>query len=123
MPHRESPAGHNGASSGNQTSDIHCSPSSQVRWWDFHEWVQPFLDAAGEWPLVGSQPWFDLAYDDPAKWASLLDAAQHWALRIETCQQALADTSRDICAAADWKAIASEMLRRREVYIPREVAR
>jgi hypothetical protein len=43
----------------------------------------------------------DLDDTDPRKVAALFDAAQHWALRVETSQQAQAETSRDISAAAD----------------------
>jgi hypothetical protein len=88
----------------------------QVRWWDLHEWAQPFLDAAGDWPMVGSPPWFDLADDDPAKWAALVDAAQHFALRVETAQQARADASRAVAGAADWSAVSREIRQRRDFY-------
>lgn len=97
--------------------------SAAVRWSDFHEWVQPYLDAAGEWPMVGSQPWFDLPDTDPRKLAALLDASQHWALRVETCQHARCEASQDISATADWHRIADQIrLRRSSAYIPRKVS-
>lgn len=88
--------------------------SRQVRWFDFHEWVQPYLDAAGEWPMVGSQAWFDLPDDDPRKFAAICDAAQHFALRLETCQQARAEASRAVSAAEDWTQVAREIRNREE---------
>jgi Protein of unknown function (DUF2742) len=90
--------------------------NTQVRWWDLHEWAQPFLDAAGDWPIVGSPSWFNLADDDPAKWAALLDAAQHWALRVETAQQAHADASRAVSGAADWSAVSREIHQRNSFF-------
>ena len=72
--------------------------------------------------MVGSVEWCALDDNDLVKTAALLDAAQHWALRVETCQQQLAEASRDISGAADWSAIATEIQRRRAVYIRREIA-
>jgi hypothetical protein len=77
-----------------------------VSWWLVHEFVCPFLDSVDSWPLAGSVAWCSLNDDDPIKWVSLFDAAQHHALRMETAQQALANASRDVAAAADWSAIA-----------------
>jgi hypothetical protein len=96
--------------------------SAQVSWWSVHEWVQPHLDAAGPLPMVGSPEWCDLDDADPRRVAALFDAAQHWALRVETCQTALAEASHAISGAADWSAIAAETFWRRSTYIPREVA-
>jgi hypothetical protein len=45
-----------------------------------------------------------------------LDAAQHWALRVETCQQAQCEASHDVSAAADWSAIARQMFIRNQFY-------
>ena len=116
LPRRRSSS--DGSAVGRQTGARRAA-SQQVSWWSVHEYVQPMLDVACEWPMVGSPAWCQLADDDPAKLAALCDAAQHWALRVETCQQASAEASRDIAAAADWKAIASEIQQRRGTYIPR----
>jgi hypothetical protein len=96
--------------------------SQQVSWWSVHEHVTPLLEAAGSWPMVGTPAWCALADTDPRKLAALLDGAQHWALRMDSCQEARADASHAISAALDWPAIANEIFRRRGVYIPREVA-
>ena len=90
--------------------------SQQVSWFEVHEFVEPFLDVAGAWPMAGSPEWVALGSDDPVKLAALLDAAQHWALRVETYQQALADASRDISAAEDWSGVAREIKGRKEFY-------
>ena len=95
------------------------SGSRQVNWWSVHEHVAPRLTRVGSWPLVGTPAWCALPDDDPAKTAALLDAAQHWALRVETCQQHRCEASRDVSAAADWSAIAREMLARNEFYTQR----
>lgn len=88
-------------------------------WWGVHEWVNPFLERIGAWPMVGTTAWSDLADDDPAKLAALLDAAQHWALRVDTCQEAMAEASRAVSQAADWGAIAQRMANKSTSYIPR----
>jgi Protein of unknown function (DUF2742) len=96
--------------------------SQQVSWWPIHLYVQPFLDAAGSWPMAGTPAWCELADNDAAKLAALLDAARHHVLRVETAQAALCEASRDVAAAEDWSAVANEIRQRREVYIPRRVA-
>jgi hypothetical protein len=106
--------------------------SAQVSWWSVHEWVQPYLEPylddagalpiAGALPMAGSPDWCALEDTDPRKLAALLDAAQHWALRVETAQEARCEASRAVSAAADWSGIATETFWRRGAYIPREVA-
>src|SRR5262245_19317887 len=69
--------------------------SSQVSWWSVHEHVLPYLERAGDWPMLGTPAWVGLADDDPRKWAALLDGARHWALRVETCQEAEYQAAQD----------------------------
>lgn len=97
-------------------------PSRQVCWWAVHQFVSPLLERAGSWPMAGTPEWSALADDDPAKWAALLDGARHHALRVETAQQGLAQASRDISAAENWSAIATDIHQRHNTNIPREVA-
>jgi hypothetical protein len=85
-----------------------------VSFWEVHEFVAPYLDAAA--PMAGTPAWCALDDADPVKWAALLDAARHWALRVETCQQAECEASRAISAAFDWAAISVELHRRAEFY-------
>jgi hypothetical protein len=80
--------------------------SQQVNWWEVHEFVAPVLKRAGPLPIVGSPGWCALPDTDPRKVAALFDAAQHWALRVETCQTAECEASQAISAAADWSAVA-----------------
>jgi hypothetical protein len=97
--------------------------SQQVNWWAVHEFVAPMLAQVGSCPTVGTPAWCALRDDDPVKIAGIFDAARHWALRVETCQQERAQASRDISAAANWSAVATRILQPRdEAYIPREVA-
>ncbi|WP_375486907.1 DUF2742 domain-containing protein [uncultured Mycobacterium sp.] len=96
--------------------------SRQVSWWRVHEHVTSLLERVGSWPQAGTPEWCDLDDTDPRKAAALFDAAQHHALRVEIAQEARSETSRDIAAAVDWPAIASQIRQRREAYIPREVA-
>jgi hypothetical protein len=90
--------------------------SQQVAWWEVHQWVAEQLADVDDWPMAGSPAWFDLGDTDPRKVAALFDAAQHWALRIETCQQAQAEASRDTSAAANWSRIAQEIRSRSEFH-------
>ena len=69
--------------------------------------------------MVGTQQWRELPDDDPRKWAALLDAARHWALRVDTCQQAMADAGSEISAGADWSAIARNWRAYNEFYAAR----
>jgi len=74
--------------------------SRAVSWWETHQFVQPFLDSVGDWPMVGSPEWCALPKDDRRRWAAILDAAQHWALRMETAQEAITQASHAISASA-----------------------
>lgn len=81
--------------------------SQQVSFWSVHEHVAPMLSQVRSWPTVGTPAWCVLDDGDPVKLAALVDAAQHWALRIETCQQARCDASREVACAVDWSAVAT----------------
>jgi hypothetical protein len=86
--------------------------SRVVRWWDFHEWCQEWLSSrnvGADLPMCGTQAWFNLDDRDPRKWAAVLEAAEHWVLRVETVQEALAEASSAISSAADWSAIRREI--------------
>lgn len=96
--------------------------SRTVDWWAVHTFVVPLLDEAGSWPLAGSLAWQQLRDDDPVKLAAVLDAGRHWALRVDTCQTAMAQASQGISAAADWSAVARSIRRHRAAYIPRRTA-
>ena len=91
------------------TSVYNRNTAQSVNWWTVHRFVQTVLDQVDGWPMAGTPAWCSLTHDDPTKWAALLDSAQHWALRIEMNQEARAEASKDISAAADWKAIAQEL--------------
>jgi hypothetical protein len=84
-----------------------------------HEFVTPALRRAESWPLAGTPAWCALADDDPVKLASLLDAARHWALRLETCQQASVASSHNISAAHNWGEIGQRIREHREFYAER----
>jgi Protein of unknown function (DUF2742) len=93
--------------------------SGQVSWWSVHEHVEPILAAVGSWPMVGTPAWCAMENRDLRKLAALFDAAQHHALRVETCQERICEASRDISAAEDWRATAQKLINRRTAYIPR----
>lgn len=88
--------------------------SQVVHWWEFHQWATPYLQTVDGWPTIGTHPWFDLDDTDPRKWAAVIDAAQHHALRIEIAQDARREASHDIAAAFDWAAIGNRIRRHRQ---------
>jgi hypothetical protein len=83
--------------------------SQQVSFWAVHEFVQRYLETAGHYPTAGTPAWCEISDGDRRKWAALLDFAQHHALRVETAQEAAAEASHDISAAADWSSIAQHI--------------
>jgi hypothetical protein len=83
--------------------------SQQVSWLSVHEFVGAGLNQVNDWPMLGTPAWCSLAHDDPRKWCSLLDAAQHHALRLELNQEARAEASKAVSGAADWPHIAREI--------------
>jgi hypothetical protein len=85
----------------------YATASQQVSWLAVHDFVMPKLQLVGDWPMVGSPAWCQLDDRNRVKWAAALDAAQHWALRIETAQQASADAATAIATCGtDWAAVA-----------------
>lgn len=97
-------------------SPTRCVSSQAVSWWEVCQYVAPVLARLGSFPMAGSVEWCALADDDPRKIAAIFDAAQHWVLRVEMGQEALAQASHDISAAEDWADIADEVRRRQEFH-------
>lgn len=90
------------------------TPSQQVSFWSVHEFVQRYLDTAGEFPMCGSPAWCLLPDDSREKWAALLDFAQHHTLRVEVAQEQRAEASRAVAASADWGQVGREVNQRAE---------
>ena len=93
--------------------------AASVSFWSVHEFVAPVLARVGNYPTIGTPEWCALPDDDRRKIAAVFDAAQHWALRLETSQEAHAQASRDIAAAVDWSALAREINQRADFYAAR----
>lgn len=93
--------------------------SQQVSWSDVHAFVLPKLQLVGDWPLVGSPAWCELDDRDRVKWAAVLDAAQHWALRVEYFQTVECEASHEISAAENWTAIANAAKGRADYFAAR----
>lgn len=70
--------------------------AQQVSWWDVHTAVAPWLEIVGSWATVGTPQWVALPDGHPAKVAGIYDAARHWALRLETCQEQRREVGRAI---------------------------
>ncbi|SHP73601.1 phiRv2 prophage protein [Mycobacteroides abscessus subsp. abscessus] len=84
-----------------------------------HEFVQPHIEAMGPFPVAGTVAWQLLSGTDPAKWAAVLDAAQHYALRLDIDQEAAIEAGQAISRSQDWGSVASKMRQRREFYAAR----
>lgn len=84
-----------------------------------HEFVQPHIEAMGPFPVAGTVAWQLLSATDPRKWAALLDAAQHYALRLDIDQEAAIAAGQAISRSQDWGSVASKMRQRREFYAAR----
>jgi hypothetical protein len=97
----------------------YATAAQQVSWLAVHDFVLPKLHLVGDWPMIGSPAWCELESRDRVKWASVCDAAQHWTLRVETCQRAACEVSRDLSAAEDWLKVARIAQRRCEFYSAR----
>jgi Protein of unknown function (DUF2742) len=104
------------------------SSSQQVNWSEVERWAAPFLDSVGSWPTIGTPEWCSLPMDDRRRWVAVIDAAQHWALRMETCQAAECEASHAISAAAGyddaghpvtWGAVAQRLRDHNEFYAQR----
>jgi hypothetical protein len=87
------------------------APNQQVSWWEVRELIMPVLKQVNDWPMLGTPAWCSLAHDDPRKWVALLDGAQHWALRIDSCQEARREASRAVSAAADWSDLSRQFFK------------
>lgn len=108
MPHKceePAPLGNGNRPSTNTTCALNFTASQQASWAATYEFVQPYLDAVGSWPMAGAVAWQLLGDTDSAKWAAILDAAQHHVLRVETAQEARCEASRAVSAAVDWPTV------------------
>lgn len=83
------------------------SPASQqVSWWPTHEFITALVANVNNLPVAGTPAWQVLSDDDPAKLLALAVAGEHHVLRVETAQEAFAESSRAIAEAEDWAAVA-----------------
>ena len=100
------------------TNDDHRQCSRQVAWYEVHLWRDRMLKhfCVQTFPMAGTPTWCALPDDDPVKLAAALDAASHWALRLDTCQEASSRASQTISAALDWAAEARIQQQHAEFY-------
>ncbi|MDO2354674.1 DUF2742 domain-containing protein [Mycobacterium avium] len=99
-------------SAGLYSTAPHGVSSSQVSWWPTHEFLVHLVAQVDTLPVAGTPAWQALSDDDPQKLLSLAVAGEHHVLRAEAAQEALAEASRAISGAADWRAISQEIRRR-----------
>jgi hypothetical protein len=76
--------------------------SKVVDWFLVHEFVVSLLDEAGSGPRAGSPLWAALDDTDPRKLAAVLEDGVRWALRLDTLQEEMAQTSREISQMENW---------------------
>jgi hypothetical protein len=85
--------------------------SQQVSWWETHRFIEAVLAQAnlGPLPWAGTPTWCELSDGDPRKLLAIAIAGEHHVLRVEACQEARAQASHAISAAADWTQISREI--------------
>lgn len=83
---------------------------AQCSWWPVHRFIESVARQAGigSWPEAGSPAWCSLPDDDPAKALAVLDAGQHWVLRLDAMQEARAEASKAVAGSVDWPRFARE---------------
>jgi hypothetical protein len=86
--------------------------SQSVSWWPVHEFIIELVAQANDLPVAGTPAWCALPDTDPLKLLSLAAAGEHHVLRMETAQEARAEASRAVAAAADWRAVSREVQQR-----------
>jgi hypothetical protein len=91
------------------SSAAHPNGSQQVSWWSVHVFVTALVAQCESLPHAGTPAWCALSDDDPRKLLALAAAGEHHVLRMETAQQARAEASRAVSAAADWAAVGREL--------------
>ena len=95
-------------SSSHQSTSSFATASQQVSWWEVHQYRGRVLKSYDiqTFPIVGTPAWCALPDGHPVKLVAALDAAQHWALRLDTAQAARCQAAQNIAGSTDWKAVA-----------------
>lgn len=95
--------------------------SQQVSWWPVHEFITALVSHTTNLPTAGTPAWQALDDADPVKLIALALAGSHHVLRVETAQELLAESAKDIAKAVDCTALAQRIRRgHSDLYIPRE---
>lgn len=94
------------------------SPASQeVSWWAAYEFIEAALAQAnyGALPVAGTPAWAALADGDPRKMLALAQDGVHHVLRKQIGQEQRAQAAEDVWGGEDWRQIAQQVQRRREI--------
>ncbi len=83
--------------------------SRSVSWWPVHVFIAAAVAQAEHLPDAGTPAWCALADDDPAKLLALAAEGEHVILFREMAQEAKAEASKAVAAAADWPKVAREL--------------
>lgn len=116
------PAANGAAHTTGIVDSAHHIASRQVSWWEVHVFISELTAHVNNLPAAGTPSWCAMADDNPRKLLALAVAGEHHVLRVETAQQARAEASCDVSAAADWPKTANQIRQHRGAYIPREAA-
>lgn len=87
--------------------------SREVRFYPVYELLSPLL--ADPSLIPGTPVWCELSDTDPAKWQAVLWAAVWWAVGEECRQDAIAAAGEQISASENWRQVARQVQRRREI--------
>lgn len=93
------------------TTTQHSIGSRTVSWWPVHQYLERTRQAHGSptLPAPGTLAWCEMDDADPLKLLALAVDDEHLVLFREMRQEALADASKTVAAAADWPAVAREL--------------
>ena len=98
--------------------------SRQVAWWPVYEYAAAEAArlgvnlAADPLPVPGTPQWCAMP-DGDRKLAAVLLLGAQYVLALDTRQEALADASKAVAAAADWPQISRDIRQRTEFYAAR----
>jgi hypothetical protein len=83
--------------------------SQQAAWWPVHQFVAALVAQSGALPGAGTPAWCALSDGDPRKLLALAVEGEHVVLFREIAQEARAEASKAVAAAADWPAVARQI--------------
>ncbi len=98
--------------------------SQEICWWSVHQFITALVAQGNNdsLPWAGTPEWAALSDGDPRKLLSLAVAGEHWTLRVQIGQEQRAQAAEDVWGGEDWRQVAQQVQRRREIDELRRIA-